>query len=547
MKILKDALTSAPIKDIIQDESQYPDDAAAFHVLRENFTDAAKIMKTAGARLVAEWATDETLWNAECGMRNVEFNSELQIPNSELNEGRGFGIYACYAKDSEYFIIKTHTPLEDPVFPSLTKKFVPAYRFERQMKSLMGVVPVGHPDPRPWIKHEDWAEDAYPLRKSFDAAKPMSRIKGEYQFIKAEGEGVYEIPVGPVHAGIIEPGHFRFQAVGEDIINLEEKLGYVHKGIEKRFESMSWKEGARLAGRVSGDTTIAHSLAYCRALEAMSGCNPPERALWLRALFLERERIANHLGDIGAIANDAAFVFMLYQITLLKEKLLRTNYKFFGHRFMMDRVIPGGVAVDVNQDVKNEILSEMEWLSEEFERLIVIYDENSSLDDRLRNTGVLTPDKAKELCVVGFVARASGQGMDCRIQNPFPPYDRIIPKMTVLNSGDVHARGWVRIEEIRDSIRLIRQILNSLPEGEFACDFYPPSPDKAGFAVVEGWRGEIVYWVQSGQNGGINRCMVRDPSSVNWLALEQAIHGNIVPDFPICNKSFNQSYSGHDL
>ena len=522
-KNLKDNILSLFGNEARKDESQYPATVPLYQIPKERFAEAAKSMKTSGARLVAEWAADETPF------------------------GRGFGIYACYSKDSEYLIVKTYTPLEDPTFPSLTKKFVPAYRFERQMRSLMGVVPLGHPDSRPWIKHEDWPENVYPLRKTFDASKSISRAKGEYQWIRAEGEGVYEIPVGPVHAGIIEPGHFRFQAVGEDILNLEEKLGYAHKGIEKRFESISWEEGAKLAGRVSGDTTVTHALCYSHAVESMRGCNPHRRALWLRALMLERERIANHLGDIGAICNDAAFAFMLYQLTILKERILRTNYKLLGHRFMMDKIIPGGVTVDINSDAKNEILSEMDWLTNEFERLVIIYDENTSLDDRLRDTGVLTPEKAKELSVVGFVARASGQGIDCRIQSPFSPYDRIIPKMTVLNSGDVHARVWVRIEEVRDSIRLIREILNSLPDGKITESLTPQSPDKSGFAVVEGWRGEIVYWVQSGLKGEINRCMVRDPSSVNWIALEEAIHGNIVPDFPLCNKSFNQSYSGHDL
>lgn len=411
----------------------------------------------------------------------------------------------------------------------------------------MGVIPLGHPDHRPWIKHENWPKDAFPLRKDFDPTKPMPKEIGEYNFIRAEGEGVYEIPVGPVHASIIEPGHFRFQAVGEDILNLEEKLGYVHKGIEKRFESLSWEEGARLAGRVSGDTTVAHSLAYCRAVESMTGCNPPERALWLRALMLERERIANHLGDLGAICNDVAFSFLLYQFSILKEAILRTNYKISGHRFMMDKVIPGGVTVDITQDSINEILSEMDWLIKEFERLIVIYDENPSLEDRIRDTGALKPAAAKEMCVTGFVARASGQNLDCRIQNPFPPYNIIIPKIPVLQSGDVHARAWVRVEEVRDSIRIIKEILKDIPGGDISVGLHMPKPDTAGFAVVEGWRGEIVYWVQTGQRGEINRCMVRDPSSVNWLALEKAIHGNIVPDFPLCNKSFNQSYSGNDL
>ncbi|MBI5327485.1 MAG: NADH-quinone oxidoreductase subunit C [Deltaproteobacteria bacterium] len=536
MTILQNIVISILEEVAIQDANQYPANVPTYQIPRERFAEIAKVMKTAGARLVAEWATDETL------------HPHHPLPHQGGGgRGMGFGIYACYAKDSEYLIIKTYTPLEDPTFPSLVKKFVPAYRFERQMKSLMGVVPVGHPDPRPWIKHEDWPEDAYPLRKSFDASKPIPRVAGEYRFIKAEGEGVYEIPVGPVHAGIIEPGHFRFQAVGEDIINLEEKLGYVHKGIEKRFETLSWEDGAKLAGRVSGDTTVAHALAYCRAVETMTECTPPERALWLRALMLERERIANHLGDIGAICNDVAFAFLLYQFSILKEKLLRTNLKLFAHRLMMDKIILGGVAVDISPDAKNGILTEMDWLVNEFERLVIIYDENPSLEDRVRDAGILSPDTAKGLCVVGFVARASWQPIDCRLQNPFPPYDIIVPRVAVLKSGDVHARVWVRIEEIRESIRIIREILNSLPEGEIACKFILPSPDIAGFAVVEGWRGEVVYWLQSGPRGEINRCMIRDPSSVNWIALEQAIHGNIVPDFPLCNKSFNQSYSGNDL
>jgi Ni,Fe-hydrogenase III large subunit len=415
------------------------------------------------------------------------------------------------------------------------------------MQSLMGVIPQGNPDNRPWIKHEDWPEDAWPLRKSFDVSRRLPRTAGEYRWIRAEGQGVYEIPVGPVHAGVIEPGHFRFQAMGEDIINLEERLGYVHKGIEKRFESLSWMDAARLAGRVSGDSTVAHSLAYSQAAEAITGCIPPDRALWLRALFLERERIANHLGDLGAICNDVAFAFLLYQFHRLKEIMVRTNMTLFGHRFLMDRVVPGGVAVDISADGVQTVLAEMDRLSREFEQLVSIYDSNSSLEDRVRDTGILRPKKARDLCVVGFVARASGLNLDCRIHHPFPPYDRISVSIPVLISGDVHARAWVRVEEIRDSIRIIREILKTIPGGKIMSPLGIPQPDRSGFAAVEGWRGETIYWLQTGPKGEINRCMVRDPSSVNWLGLEQCIHGNIVPDFPLCNKSFNQSYSGHDL
>jgi Ni,Fe-hydrogenase III large subunit/Ni,Fe-hydrogenase III component G len=509
--------------DARDDDTLAPSSVMSLVVPRHRFAEAAMALKREYALLAAEWAADETAF------------------------GRGFGIYACFRREQEYLVVKTEAPVDDPTFPSLTKKFAAAYRFERQIQSLMGLAPVGNPDERPWIKHEDWPADAWPLRKSFDANTDLQRVPGEYRWVRAEGEGVYEIPVGPVHAGIIEPGHFRFQAVGEDIINLEEKLGYVHKGIEKRFESLSWQDASRLAGRVSGDTTVAHSLAYAQAAEAISGCIVPARALWLRALFLERERIANHLGDLGAICNDVAFAILLYHFHRLKEALLRTNLKLFGHRFMMDKIIPGGTTRDIDADGIRMILSELDWLAKEFERLVVIYDENASVEDRVRDTGVLTSEKARDLGVVGFVARASGLNLDCRIHHPFPPYDRISVSIPVLVSGDVHARAWVRVEEIRDSMRIIREILKTLPAGGITVPMDRPLPDRSGFAAVEGWRGEILYWVQSGPKGEINRCMVRDPSSVNWLGLEQCIHGNIVPDFPVCNKSFNQSYSGHDL
>jgi len=526
MSMLAKALTAAFGGELTIDMRQHPSAVVCCTLPREKFAEAARILKKSYALLAAEWAVDETAF------------------------GRGFVVFACFRWVKEYLIVRSELPVDDPSFPSLTKKFLPAYRFERQMQSLMGVIPTGHPDMRPWIKFEDWPQEAFPLRKSFDATKPMPRVAGEYVWSRAEGEGVYEIPVGPVHAGIIEPGHFRFQAVGEMIVNLEARLGYVHKGTEKRFEALSWKDGAKLSGRVSGDSTVAHSIAYSMAVESMTGCSIPERAHWLRAICLERERIANHLGDIGTICNDAAFAFMLYQCSRLRELVLRTNSRLFGHRFIMDKVFPGGVAVDIDNAGKAEMHAELEGLSRDFERLVVIYDESSSLEDRVRDTGILKPEKARELCVVGIVARASGMNLDCRIFNPFPPYDQydqLELDVPVKITGDVNARTYVRIEEVRESIRIIRYMLENLPDGLLSIDPGVPAPDTNGFAAVEGWRGEILYWLQSGPAGEINRCMVRDPSSLNWLALEQAIPGNIVPDFPLCNKSFNQSYSGHDL
>jgi Ni,Fe-hydrogenase III large subunit/Ni,Fe-hydrogenase III component G len=523
---LLDVLTAAIGAEARADARQRPGPVVACTLPRGRFADAAAVLKAAHAMLVAEWATDESAF------------------------GGGFAVFACYRWARDCVVVRADLPAGDPSFPTLTGTYAPAFRFARQMRSMMGVVPAGHPDPRPWIAFEDWPAGTFPLRKGCDGSRALSRGPGEYAWIRAEGEGVYEIPVGPVHAGIIEPGHFRFQAVGEDVVNLEERLGYVHKGIEKRFESLPWSEGHRLAGRVSGDTTVAHALAWCMAYESLAGCAVPERAHWLRALLLERERIANHLGDLGAIANDAAFAFFWHQMMRLKEGLLRTNRALFGHRSLMDRVAPGGVAVDLTQDGAQALARELDAFLPEFERLITIYDENASLEDRVRLTGVLTPQQALELCVVGFVARASGVNHDCRVFHPFPPYDRLEEielEVPVLVSGDVHARAWVRVVEVRESVRLLRYILEHLPEGPVLAPAGAPPPGAAGFAAVEGWRGEIVYWLQSGPGGEVNRVMVRDPSAVNWIGLEQAMPGNIVPDFPLCNKSFNQSYSGHDL
>ena len=497
--------------------------ASAYRAGKEMFAHAARVMKDAGWRLVAEWASDESAFN------------------------RGFCVFAAYCLGGEYLLIRVEIPREDAHFQSLTRYFPAAFRFERQIKSLMGLTPHGHPDLRPWIAHEDWPIDAFPLRKSFDGTKPMGRVPGEYKWITAEGEGVFEVAVGPVHAGIIEPGHFRFQAVGENILNLETRFGYVHKGIEKRFETLNWNDAVKLAGRVSGDSTVAHASAFCMAAETASGVVPAERAMFIRAIMMERERIANHLGDLGAICNDTAFAFLHYQFSILREKVLRTNKEVFGHRLMMDCVCLGGVVRDIPVKGVDLMLEEARAICDEFERLIRIYEDNPSLEDRLYSTGVLSPETAKAIGAVGFVARSSGQQIDVRKDSPYSPYDSHAPVVPVLSSGDVHARAWVRVEEVRESFRLMRELIAALPAGPLATQWCAPPSGASGFSAVEGWRGEVVYWVECGPDANINRCMIRDSSSVNWLAIEQAIHGNIVPDFPLCNKSFNQSYSGHDL
>jgi len=380
-----------------------------------------------------------------------------------------------------------------------------------------------------------------------DARAWLRHADGPYAFVTVEGEGVHEIAVGPVHAGIIEPGHFRFSVVGERVLRLEQRLGYVHKGIEKRFESMTLCEGARLAGRVSGDSTVAFAWAYAMALEQAAAVQPPRRALWVRALLLERERIANHLGDLGYLGNDGGLAFGLAQFSRLKEDLLRTNAQLFGHRYLMDRVVPGGVAVDLEQGSADTILRECDRLEAEVVALRAIYYDHPGLQDRCINCGHLAPRLAAELGVVGLAARASGIAIDARVYPGIAPYDELQPALCAHRNGDVASRIVVRFEETLESLRLQRRILGSLPNGQTWVEL--PEPDEAAFGVgwVEGWRGEVFVALEAGAAGRVRRCHPHDPSWQNWPALEHAVLGNIVPDFPLINKSFNLSYSGADL
>ena len=365
--------------------------------------------------------------------------------------------------------------------------------------------------------------------------------------MRVEGEGVHEIPVGPVHAGTIEPGHFRFSIVGEKVLRLEQRLGYKHKGIERRFEALTLEEGARLAGRVSGDSTVAYAWAYAMALEGMSGARPGARALRLRALLLERERVANHLGDLGYLGNDCALAFGFSQFWRLKEDLLRANARAFGHRYLMDRVVPGGVAVDLDAAAARDLVAEALQLKEELRTLRSIYYNHTGLQDRCITTGRLSPQTASRLGVVGLVARASGHAIDARVYPGHAPYDELPPKIASHRNGDVAARIVVRFEEAFESLRLQRLILEQLPQGELRVPVATPGEGALGLGWVEGWRGEVLVALQAAAGGRVRRCHPHDPSWQNWPALEHAVIGNIVPDFPLINKSFNLSYAGADL
>ena len=407
-------------------------------------------------------------------------------------------------------------------FPSIGRVHAPAIRPERAMRDLAGLEAEGAPDTRAWLRHD-----------------------APYAFLPAEGEGLHQIPVGPVHAGIIEPGHFRFTASGETVVRLEQRLGYAHKGIDALLAGAPLERAARLAARVSGDSTVAYALAFARAVEDALGIEAPPRAAWLRALAAELERLANHFGDIGAVCNDASFSIMHAACGLLREHVLRTAHACFGHRLMMDCVVPGGMRTDLASGSEKYVASLLAFVAARFPELVELYDDTASLKDRTVGTGIVSHALARQYAAGGFVGRASGRNFDARRTPGYAPYGELRLEVPMVQAGDVNARVWIRIREVQQSLALLEQILARLPGGPLQVEL--PAGAGEGAALVEGFRGDIFAWVRLGAHQTVERCYLRDPSWFQWPLLEAAIEGNIVADFPLCNKSFNCSYSGHDL
>jgi Ni,Fe-hydrogenase III large subunit len=431
-------------------------------------------------------------------------------------------------------------------YPGIEHWFPSARRMQRAVADLSGLR-TPDADPRPWLRHAAWPEEFHPLIHVNTPPSPAVPVIDDYAFVPVEGDGVHEIPVGPVHAGIIEPGHFRFSVVGEKVLRLEERLGYAHKGIERRFAELPLLSGHRLAARVSGDSAVAFSWAYCQALEGMTAADLPPRATSLRAVALELERLANHLGDLGAIGNDAGFAFGLAQFSRLKEQLLRATEHALGQRYLMDLVVPGGVRVDLSSAGAALLIQCIESIMAEVGTLHTIYDEHAGLRDRFVGAGVVTPALAAKLGLTGLAGRASGQAFDLRCDLPCDPYGDLAPKKTVRTEGDVAARVAVRFDEVAECIRLMRQILEQLPAGLHHVAPSLPNEGALSVGMIEGWRGPIFLALEAAGGGMIRRCHPHDPSWQNWPVIEHAIIDNIVPDFPLINKSFNLSYSGHDL
>jgi Ni,Fe-hydrogenase III large subunit/Ni,Fe-hydrogenase III component G len=451
--------------------------------------------------------------------------------------GDNGAVHMALLQESEIVVVTIECP--DGIFPSVGQKHPPAIRLERAIHSLFGLVPEGSPDPRPWLDLGFW-DVKHPL-----GARTAPSAPEPYVFLPAEGESLHQIAVGPVHAGIIEPGHFRFTANGEAVVRLEERLGYAHKGIESLMAGASFDKAARLAGRCSGDSTVAYALAFARAVEAALDGKVPPRAIYLRALMAELERLANHFGDIGAICNDASFVLMHAQCGILRERTLRAADACFGHRLMMDRIVPGGVALDLAAGGAASVRALVSEARKLFPELIELYDNTASLQDRTVATGIVSEALVRQFGAGGYVGRASARSFDARKTLGYAPYDALSFEVPVLNAGDVDARVWIRVREVEQSLSIVEQILDRLPEGPVHAPVTPVGA-REGMAATEAFRGDVVVWLRlDGER--IQRCHLRDPSWFQWPLLEAAIEGNIVADFPLCNKSFNCSYSGHDL
>jgi Ni,Fe-hydrogenase III large subunit/Ni,Fe-hydrogenase III component G len=479
----------------------------------------------------------------------ADFNAELtlMVANDRRADQGVFEVHYLFVNDREnWFAHATEVlPPDDPTIASLATFYYPASRFEREIKDLFGLEAIGHPDRRLLVRHAFWPVDYFPLRKD---AVPPEKFEDDgtpFPFLPVGGEGVYEIPVGPVHAGVIEPGHFRISVVGETVIDLKIRLYFTHKGTEKLFEGRTPAEGVELSERISGDTTIGHALAYCQALEALAGVEVPARAKYLRVILLELERLYNHIADFGAICNDTGFAVAQPHCLRIRERLLRLNKRLTGNRLLRGGIVPGGVGHPLPDtlDVPDEIRS----ILADFNEIVAISLNNTMLTDRLVGSGRLTTKTAADHGVLGYVARASGIDADARRDHPFAAYPWLKFKVPVYQAGDVYARTMVRVEEARESVNLIQQALAQMPYGTLTAPLGSLPAFEPAFGVVEGWRGAIVHWVMVDEQGRLQRVKVKDPSFVNWPAVSFAMLKNIVPDFPLCNKSFNQSYSGNDL
>jgi Ni,Fe-hydrogenase III large subunit/Ni,Fe-hydrogenase III component G len=485
----------------------------------------------------------------------VYINAEMFYPLVSLfasDEKSICGKYAVYYAfaDREHALLLILKTLVDPdhmEIASISGKIPAASLYEREMSDMFGIVPAGHPDPKRLVFHGNWPDGAYPLRKEFDVRHKPEFAKKEIRFQKVEGVGVYEIPVGPVHAGIIEPGHFRFSVAGEPIINLEAQLFFVHKGIEKLCEGQSIERCLYISERISGDESFANSLAYSQAIEKIAGVEIPGRAQYTRVVFAELERLTSHLGDLGGVCLDAAYGFATFQFRMMRGWAYALADELCGMRFLRSVNKLGGLRKDFLFGKETKVKETLKKLKKELDDTIAIVSSNNLFIDRLENTGILKADIAADLNAVGPGGRASGMYFDVRKSFPYEAYRQLDLYIPEHYNGDISCRVHTKLEECGESISLIERAIDSMREGKVLEPIGAVEPYRFAFGMTESPRGENIHWVMTGENNTIYRYKIRTPSFCNWPALCHAVKGNTVPDFPLINKSFNLSYAGNDL
>ncbi len=467
------------------------------------------------------------------------------VGSDELNIRGDFSLYYVFAfdKDQSLITVRVSVSEQEPGFPSVTDDLPSANWYEREVYDLFGLEPVGHPHLSPLVLHGDWPEGIYPMRKDFPANMKLPRMKNRDQFMNYEGEGVTQIPVGPIHAGIIEPGHFRFGAVGDTVLHLDARLFYTHRGLEKVSEGVSINKALFLAERICGVCALSHAVSFAQAIERIGKIKVPARAEYLRMLFLEMERLYNHIGDVGNVCAGIGFSFGVSQGAILKEKLMQLNEKLTGHRYLRGITTIGGVRLEFNHDDKILMEKTLGDVRREFEKFVGIMMSHEIVSDRMTSTGRLTREQVEEIGTVGPAARASGRNIDVRKSHPYLLYDQIDFSVPVLTTGDVLARVQQRIEETYQSFAIIGQILNQLPEGPIQTRVGEIPAYQWDMGWTESARGENVHWVMTGPDQTVYRYRVRSAAYSNWPAVALAVPGNIVPDFPLINKSFELCYA----
>ncbi|MDP4126963.1 MAG: NADH-quinone oxidoreductase subunit C [Bacillota bacterium] len=482
-----------------------------------------------------------------CNYLNKKLDGRLftMTGNDERDLNGNFALYYVFSFDQEhsFITIKTLIDPQDPTFPSTANDLPATNWYEREVRDLLGLQPVGHPDPRPLIVHGDWPEDIYPLRKDFPVGQHVPRVENRDSSIKYESEDVTIVPVGPIHAGIIEPGHFSFGTVGDTVLHLDAKLFFTHRGLEKVSEGMPFSKALFVAERICGVCALSHSTAFAQAIENAGEVQIPLRARSLRTLFLELERLYNHIGDVGNIGAGFGFSVVISAGSRLKEELQQLNERIAGHRYLRGVVTLGGTRVDLTQRDCTDIRMTLRRIKQELNELADILLNHEIAVNRMATTGVLRLQVAEDLEVVGVAARASGRNVDIRRDQPYAAYDRVKFQVPIFKEGDVMSLIRILIQEVFQSFSIIEQVLDQLTDGKIVVKIPEIKPYQISMGWCESPRGESVHWIMTGPNQTIYRYRVRSATYSNWPAVGSTVPGNIVPDFPLINKSFELCYS----